>query len=305
MATDRAEITVDLVRTLLKQQFPDLADLNVTLGARGWDNQIWRLGEDLAVRMPWATDDADALLLKEYEWLPTLAANLPLAVPVPQQLGQPSAAFPRLWVVATWVPGKPADLAPIHAGGRGAISLAAFLDALHQPAPAGAPTGRGRGGPLTSVAEGVEGALDEAERIGLLSDPDGVRAVWRDALSAPEWSGPPTWLHGDLHPANVLTDNGELCGVIDFGDLCVGDPALDLGASWMLLPDREAVRLFWSTYNGGADEPTWRRARGWAVWRAVSCLFIAEAGRQGKPGGQPTWGPPARAALEHLTSSLT
>ena len=44
----------------------DLADRPVRLGARGWDNQLWRLGDDLPVRLPWATQDADELLLKEH-----------------------------------------------------------------------------------------------------------------------------------------------------------------------------------------------------------------------------------------------
>ncbi|MYX50365.1 phosphotransferase, partial [Streptomyces sp. SID8385] len=70
--------------------------------------------------------------------------------------------------------------------------------------------------------------------------PDAVRAVWEDAAAAPEWTGPRLWLHGDLHPANVLTADGTFCGVIDFGDLFAGDPAGDLAAAWVLLPDGAA-----------------------------------------------------------------
>jgi aminoglycoside phosphotransferase (APT) family kinase protein len=82
------EITAELVRDLVRDQHPDLADRPVRLGARGWDNQLWRLGDDLAVRLPWATGSADALLRKEYSWLPTLAPHLPLPIPVPQRLGE-------------------------------------------------------------------------------------------------------------------------------------------------------------------------------------------------------------------------
>ncbi|MFI6740502.1 phosphotransferase [Nonomuraea sp. NPDC050451] len=113
MTHTEIEISAELVRDLLRDQHPDLADRPVRLGARGWANQLWRLGDDLAVRLPWVGESADALLLKEYTWLPSLAPRLPLPVPVPQHLGEPSARFPRPWIVTTWVPGEPADRAPV------------------------------------------------------------------------------------------------------------------------------------------------------------------------------------------------
>ncbi|MCW2930293.1 MAG: aminoglycoside phosphotransferase [Actinomycetia bacterium] len=302
MATAELDITADLVRDLLRDQHPDLADRPVTLGARGWDNQLWRLGDDLAVRLPWATQTADALLLKEYKWLPALAPRLPLAVPVPRRLGEPSQRFPRPWIVTTWVPGTPADRVPATRGAQAADTLAAFLTALHQPAPAGAPDGRNRGGPLAEAAEGFAALLAEAIDLDLIPDPDAVRAVWDDAAAAAAWAGPPLWLHGDLHPANVLTADGTYCGVIDFGDMCAGDPACDLAACWILLPDGAADR-FHEAYRPAADAATLRRARGWAVVRAIVGILIGDAGVHGRPGGKPTWGPPARAALRRLTAT--
>ncbi|MEU1308961.1 aminoglycoside phosphotransferase family protein [Streptomyces cinnamoneus] len=297
------EITAALVRELLRDQHPDLADHPVRLGARGWDNQLWRLGDDLAVRLPWATPSADALLRKEHAWLPALAPHLPLPVPVPQRLGEPSERFPRPWIVTTWVPGAPADRAPATRAADAADSLAAFLSALHRPAPDAAPVSRiGRGAPLTERAEQFTAQFSAATELGLLPDPDAVRAVWEDAVAAPRWAGPALWLHGDLHPANVLTAAGTFCGVIDFGDLCVGDPACDLAAPWVLLPDGAADR-FHDAYQPAADTATLRRARGWAVLRALSGLLIGEAGVHGRPGGKPTWGPPAQAALRRLVEA--
>jgi aminoglycoside phosphotransferase (APT) family kinase protein len=81
MANAEVEITAELVHDLLRDQHPDLADRPVTLGARGWDNQLWRLGDDLAIRLPWATETADALLRKENTWLPVLAPLLPCQSP--------------------------------------------------------------------------------------------------------------------------------------------------------------------------------------------------------------------------------
>ncbi|MYX76293.1 aminoglycoside phosphotransferase family protein, partial [Streptomyces sp. SID3915] len=284
MTATETDITEDLIRDLLCDQYPDLADRPVTLGARGWDNQVWRLGDDLAVRVPWATGSADALLRKEHAWLPVLAPHLPLPVPVPQRLGEPSERFPRPWLVTTWVPGEPADHAPATRAAEAAVTLAAFLTALHRPAPDEAPTGRDRGGSLAATAEHLDRGLVSATERGLIRDPDAVREVWEDAASAPEWTGPRLWLHGDLHPANVLTKDGTFCGVIDFGALFAGDPAFDLAAAWILLPDG-AADLFHAAYRPRPDAATLRRARGWAVLRALACVHIADAGVHGRPGG--------------------
>ncbi len=296
-------ITAELVRDLVRDQHPDLADRPIRLGARGWDNQLWRLGDDLAVRLPWATDSADALLRKEYAWLPTLAPRLPLPVPVPQRFGEPSERFPRPWLITTWLPGIPADRAPVTHAAESAKSLATFLTALHQPAPSDAPTGRDRGGPLADRAEAFANGVAAASERGLIDDPDAVRAVWDDAVTAPEWSGPALWLHADLHPANVLTADGALCGVIDFGDLCAGDPAYDLSAAWLLMPD-DSTADFYAAYQPAPDTATMRRARGWAMARALSGILIGDAGVHGRPGGKPTWGPPAHAALHRLIATI-
>ncbi|MEW1832218.1 aminoglycoside phosphotransferase family protein [Streptomyces sp. NPDC088196] len=302
--TDIADIDEALIRDLLREQYPDLADRPVKLGARGWDNQVWRLGDDLAVRLPWATEAADALLRKEYAWLPGLAPHLPLPIPVPQRLGEPSERFPRPWLVTTWVPGEPADRAPATRGAEAAVALADFLTALHRPAPEGAPKGYNRGGPLADHTEGFLRGLASAADMGLIPDPEAVRAVWEDAVAAPEWTGPALWLHGDLHPANIVTTNGTLTGVIDFGDLCAGDPAYDLAAAWILLPDG-AADLFHATYRPTPDAATLRRARGCALMRALGGIHIGHAGDHGRPGGKSTWGPPAHAALRRLTASPT
>jgi aminoglycoside phosphotransferase (APT) family kinase protein len=305
------ELTAELIRELLREQHPDLAERPLALGARGWDNQLWRLGDDLAVRLPWQTDAADALLLKEHTWLPALAPLLPLPVPIPQRLGHRSERYPHPWIVTTWVPGTPADRAPARNGGPTADALVAFLTALHQPAPTEAPEGGGgRGGPLARVAEGVASGLDamtdlcaalEGTELGVIPDPDAVRAIFDDAVAAPGWAGPPLWLHGDLHPANVLTADGILCGVVDFGDLCAGDPALDIAAGWILLPDHESIERFQGAYGRAGDDATWRRARGWAVWRALGGLLVATADHA---GAKPSWGPPALASLQRLAASV-
>lgn len=284
------DLTIDeaFVRSLLRDQHPDLAGLDLRLVDGGWDNRMWRLGDDLALRLP-RSERAPAVLEQEHRWLPGLAEALPLPIPVPARLGAPTERFPKTWLVTTWVHGTPADLAPIDRP-ESAETLAAFLTALHRPAPADAPKNL-RGGPLRDF---VAGAEEHYHRLDA-----GQREIVKDALAAPDWDGPAMWFHGDLHAANVVTADGALTGVVDFGDMGAGDPANDVAAAWLLLPDPAA---FFEHYE--TDEATIRRARGWALVRALGLREIGLAGEAGKHWGKPTWRPAAEAALERLTAPL-
>ncbi|MFC9484063.1 aminoglycoside phosphotransferase family protein [Streptomyces griseus] len=287
-----AEITAELVRDLLREQHPDLAGLAVREVAGGWDNQQWRIGDELAVRMP-RTERAPDLQRKERRWLPVLAPRLPLPVPNPVRTGEPSALFPKPWTVMTWVPGEPLDHASISRGDHAAEALAGFLRALHVEAPAGAPISSDRGAHPSGCTDGFDG-LFEAVAPGDIAE--AIRAVWADAVAAPAWEGPPVWVHGDLHPANVVVSDGTLSGVIDFGDLFAGDPAWDLAAAWVILPAGTASRFFDAYAH--ADEGTIRRARGLAVLKGLVLMLVGRNGDRGLPGGKPTWGPAGRAALD-------
>ncbi|MFD7874652.1 aminoglycoside phosphotransferase family protein [Streptomyces sp. NPDC059766] len=294
---DNLEIDHDLVRCLVSEQHPDLAQLDLYAVDGGWDNQLWRLGDELAVRMP-RTERAPSLLRKERRWLPALAPRLPLPVPTPLRTGEPSARFPRPWTIAAWVPGEPADRAPISHGGA-ADTLADFLEALHTAAPADAPRSADRGVPLATLTDGFARMLEEVVSQGDAADvQDRVRDIWNEALAAPDWQGPPVWLHGDLHPANVVVSNGTLSGVIDFGDMCAGDPAVDLAAAWVLLPAGAAARFF-DAY-APVDEAMIRRARALAAAKSLFLVLMGQAGDRGLPGGKPHWGPAGRAALDRV-----
>jgi aminoglycoside phosphotransferase (APT) family kinase protein len=291
-----ARFEQDLVRALLREQHPDLAGLELRDVAGGWDNQQWRLGSELAVRMP-RTERAPALLRTEQKWLPLLAERLPLPAPVPVRTGEPSDLFEHTWTIARWVEGEPADQTPITRADSAEI-LARFLKALHQPAPADAPTNPTRGIPLA----GLQGDFDGWFEL-IAGDPNAgaAREVLEKAVAAPAWQGAPRWLHGDLHPANVVVQDGMLAGVLDFGELCAGDPATDLAAAWVLLPAGTAGRFF-DAYEH-ADEATIARARGWAVMRALALIGIGRNGRLGLPGGKPTWEPAGYAALERVVAA--
>ncbi|MEV5844092.1 aminoglycoside phosphotransferase family protein [Streptomyces sp. NPDC051985] len=291
MTDPEIQITAELVHDLLQEQHPDLAGLAVREVAGGWGNQMWRLGDELAVRMQ-RMDPTPELQLKERRWLPVLAPRLPLPVPMPVRSGEPSARFPKHWTVMTWVPGEPLDLTSISRGDHAADTLAGFLRALHVEAPAGAPAASDFGAHPKDSTDGFEHFF---RAVDLDGPADEVRAVWDDAVAAPEWEGPPVWVHGDLHPANVVVSDGTLSGVIDFGALFAGDPAWDLAAAWVLLPE-DAVARFFDAY-ARADDAAIRRARGLAVVKSLFLMLMGQNGDRGLPGGKPAWGPAGRAAL--------
>lgn len=106
------------------------------------------------------------------------------------------------------------------------------------------------------------------------------------------------WAHNDLHPANAVVTDGALSGVIDFGELGPGDPAVDLAAAWTLLPSGSAARFLWLYREVDAD--TVRRARGWAVHIGVFVVAMALNGRRGLPGGKPGWLPAGRKTLDRV-----
>ena len=295
MMDSEIEISEDLVRELLREQHPDLAGLPIREVAGGWGNQMWRLGDGLAVRMQRMDTSSDPQF-KERRWLPLLASRLPLPIPTPVRSGAPSARFPKIWTVMTWVEGTPLDHGPITRGEHAADALAAFLKALHVQAPDEVPGPSGFGVHPRECTDGFEHFLRSVDLDGFAEDE--IRAVWDDAVAAPEWRGPRVWVHGDLHPANVVVADGTLAGVVDFGALFTGDPAWDLGAAWLLLPDGGAARFF--DGYGRMDEATARRARGLAAMKSLFLLLMGQNGDRGLPGGKPTWGPAGRAALERV-----
>jgi aminoglycoside phosphotransferase (APT) family kinase protein len=267
-----------LVRSLLAEQHPDLAGLPLTAAAEhGWDNAVFRLGAELAVRLP-RRPLAVPLLAHELRWLPVLAPRLPLPVPAVVRTGVPGSGYPWPWSVHRWIPGEPLGSGTAAVPGAGA-ALAEFLRALHTPAPADAPRNPYRGIPLAERLP--RGAQDAAELVGRGLPAGPWLEVLRRAAAAPAFAGAPHWCHGDLHTANVLRQGSRIAGVIDFGDLGAGDPAVDLAIAWMLPPAQRPPLLAHARRldaAGGAPapdpggSPSWQRGRGWATAMALAVL---------------------------------
>ncbi|WP_171165180.1 aminoglycoside phosphotransferase family protein [Streptomyces sp. I05A-00742] len=259
----------DLVRRLVAGQFPQWADLAVKrFPSDGTVNAMFRLGDDLAVRLPLVKGGAEDVAM-EQEWLPRLAARLPTAVPEVLGAGVPAEGYPWPWSVHRWLAGgNPREGAldePLLLAG----DLAAFVAAMRSITLPDAPRAH-RGGPVASLDAETRSAIEELRGIpeeGV--DCDAVTAVWEDALRAPGGDGPPVWLHADLMPGNLLVDGGRLTAVIDFGCMGVGDPACDLFPAWNLLPP-DAREVFREAL--GVDDATWRRGRGRTLSQALIAL---------------------------------
>ena len=257
-------ITPALVSRLVAEQFPQWAALPVSaVEPGGWDNSVFRLGDDMSVRLPTA-DRYVPQVDKEHRWLPFLGPRLPLRAPEPLAKGVPGCGFPWAWSVYRWLEGDRATLETVADLEQLAADLAGFLVAFHGiDTEDGPPPGAHnffRGGPLATYDTETREAIAALERE---IDTRAATELWQAALTAP-WSGPPVWVHGDLTAENLLVVDGRLSAVIDFGCLGVGDPACDLTMAWTFFSGRSRA-VFQDRLP--FDEGTWARARGWALWK--------------------------------------
>ncbi|MFJ4468215.1 aminoglycoside phosphotransferase family protein [Streptomyces sp. NPDC089424] len=258
MHADEVELDVPLVRRLIDGQFPRWAELPLRrLESSGTDNAMFRLGDELVVRLPRRPGTVGDVR-HELIWLPALGPHLPVDTPQPAGRGEPGAGFPFPWSVYRWLEGRNPVAGALDEPDLLAADLAEFVTALRRVDAGDGPPNR-RGVPLAARDEPTRAAVGQlAGRV----DTDAMTTLWEEALRAPRYTGPPVWAHGDLSPGNVLVREGRLSGVIDFGLAGVGDPAVDLIVAWNLLPARarETFRRL-----VGADDAEWARGRGWAL----------------------------------------
>ncbi len=262
----------DLVRRLLRAQFPQWADLAIQpIESAGTANAIYRLGDDLAARLPFLMSPSKRVQLdKEHRWLPEFAPRVPLAIAAPLGKGEPAEGYPCPWTVCPWIDGEDAEFERLADPAEAAADLARFILALRRIDPSSGPAPGDhnfqRGVPLSERAARTNECI--AECAGLI-DTDAVTAAWNADLHAPVWDGPPVWIHGDLAPGNLVARDGRLVGVIDWGGLGVGDPATDLLPAWNLFTgeSREAFRAALAV-----DDASWARGRGLALSQALTAL---------------------------------
>jgi aminoglycoside phosphotransferase (APT) family kinase protein len=268
----RDELGLDdgLVVQLIAEQFPEWAGLPLErIPSPGTDNVLYRLGPDKVVRLPRIRDhgnDAEGRFFdRDVHWLPRLSPLLPVAVPVPLAKGVPADGYPAAWGVYSWLHGETPDVHALHDPEELARQVAELIRALWVVELPDPPL-TARGSSLARWDEPTRAALAELEQA---IDTKAAMTAWEKALATPPWHGQPVWLHGDLMPANLIVQGSRLTGVIDWGLLGLGDPAVDLAVAWNLLPAgaRELLRE-----DLRVDDATWERGRGWALWTGICIL---------------------------------
>ena len=261
------EITTALVRELIQTQFPAWAGLEIRPVAQsGNDNRTFHLGEEMTVRLPSAPGYAPQVE-KEGRWLPFLQSYLSLPIPCPLAMGQPAAGYPFSWSVNRYIAGETVTQDNVTNKETFAAALAAFLRELQAaPAaegPAAGPHNCYRGASPAIYSGEVEAALAASETDWPVET---LAAIWRRAVAS-QWNKEPVWLHGDIAPGNLLVQDGQLCAVIDFGVMGVGDPACDYAMAWTFFEGRSR-----EAFLEGLAPDLVDRARGWALWKAlISC----------------------------------
>ncbi|MEM9274077.1 MAG: aminoglycoside phosphotransferase family protein [Cyanobacteria bacterium P01_F01_bin.143] len=260
------EINPALVYSLLQEEHPDLMHLPISQIDHGWDNAIFRLGDKLSVRLP-RRQQAAKLIENEQTWLPKLALQLPIAVPIPYRIGYPTKNYPWNWSILPWLDGVTADQEEPAA--NQAQLWANFLRSLHVTAPPNAPTNPFRGVALVQRSRTIEQRILRLEqKTNLITQK--LKNIWHDAVNTPI-DVTEKWLHGDLHPRNILVKHGAISGIIDWGDITSGDIATDLASIWMLFSEQKVRQQVIEEY-GNLSDTTLQRARGWAILFGVILL---------------------------------
>ena len=261
-------INTALIKCLLQEQHPDLADLPIKFVDAGWDNAIYRLGDDFCLRLP-LRQLAAKLIENEQTWLSKIAEGLTLPVPVPYRLGKPTAYYPWRWSILPWYSGVSGEKEKASAS-QGKV-FGSFLRSLHQPAPKVAPFNPLRGIPLRQRAASLEPRILRIENKINSVLPE-IKDIWDEVLSLP-LDVSPSWIHGDLHPGNILLDRGKIVSIIDWGDITTGDIATDLAAVWMLFEEPDVRQQAIAAY-GQISPATRQRAMGWAIYFGITLLDV-------------------------------
>jgi aminoglycoside phosphotransferase (APT) family kinase protein len=268
MHADEVDTDADLVKRLVRGQFPQWADLPVErLVSGGTVNALYRLGDALTVRLPLTAGGVEGLEWED-RWLSKLAPELEVSIPAVVARGEPAEGFPWAWSVHRWIEGECPVEGRVAEPELLARDLAAFVTALRKVDIAGGPIAY-RGVPLATVHAQTRAAIEELRHTDEPFDAEAALAAWEQSLAAPPWTGAPYWVHSDLMPSNLLLTGGRLTAVLDFSTAGIGDPACDLIVAWNLLP-RSCRDTFRDAVD--ADDATWSRGRGWALSMALTQL---------------------------------
>lgn len=260
------DIDIHLVLQLIAEQLPQWKDLPIRpVENSGWDNRMFRLGEDKVIRLP-SSKQYEPQIEKENHFLPLFSSILPCQIPKPIFLGQASEIYPLKWAIYQWIEGeilactKSIDLTLL------AEDLAKFVTSLHQiqiqDVVLPSKDNFYRGGNLRIYDDEARGAIN------LLRDKidyEKAMGIWNRSL-ATKWHKAPVWIHGDISAGNIIIRDGKLFAMIDFGMIAMGDPACDIASVFTLFEKDNRNRFL---NMACFDKDTIDRAKGWALWKAA------------------------------------
>lgn len=262
-----AELVIDknLLKNLISSQFPELSELELSFVDEGWDNVNYKLGSQYLIRLPRRQVGAE-LIKNEIKFLKRLGPKLPIAIPVPQFIGNADKEYPWKWTISPWFEGETADLSKL--GDEESQSLAYFLKVLHGIKMEDPPSNPHRSCPLSEKVEALSPRIERLKRATNFFN-SSIERLWNLALEE-DLQELKCLIHGDLHSRNIVVENEKLKAIIDWGDVCLGDPATDLASLWMLFENNTVRNKALAIY--GADTSLIKRSIGWAIYFAIVLL---------------------------------
>jgi len=260
------EINTLLAQNLINSQFPNWKHLPIKpVEQSGWDNCTFHLGDEMTIRLP-SKEEYAPQILKEYNLLSFLSKYLSLKITTPLALGKPNKDYPWHWSINNWIDGETVSTEKVINLNKFAKDLGQFLVEFQnipaEKGPIAGPHNFHRGGDLSVYNDEMCLALPKIKN---LTEQETATSLWKEALSS-HWKSKPVWVHGDFATGNILLKDGELNAVIDFGCMCVGDPACDLAIAWNFFTG-DAREVFKQIMK--LDESTWVRALGWTLWKTL------------------------------------
>jgi aminoglycoside phosphotransferase (APT) family kinase protein len=276
-------VSDELAITLVRDQFPHLAEFEIGRHLTFDDHVTVRLGERLCANLP-TKIDLDPLVEQSGKWLPAASRTWTFPAGVPLLTGKPTAEYPSHWEVAPWLPGSNATIVKLDEAAGSALGSA--LSQVHQLPPVDAPLHSTAARPLASLTErwerarGALAASDEPD--GPRLDPQVLDSIWGAGVAARPNSAP-RWIHGNLDPRYLVSDRGQFRGICTWFTFSAGDPAADIGAACLALP-AGGDDSFLEGY-GGLDDNTYARACAYRLLRcaeyaASSNPFLARLGSE-------------------------
>ena len=260
------DISVELVKKLIKEQFPQFSHLEIKpVEFMGHDNRTFYLGNQMSIRLP-SSGEYASQVEKEWKWLNYLADKLSMPIRKPLFLGKANSDYPYSFLINQWIDGEELNDNNIVSKSDIAQSLGKFLKSLQNIDPSNGPIAGEhnffRGGNL-KVYESM--VWDSSKRLKDVFPKEVIESLWNLATES-QYEGKSFWIHGDMASGNVLIKDNRINGIIDFGQLGVGDPACDYVMAWTYF-ESDSKRVFLEELQ--CDTNMKNRAMGWALWKAL------------------------------------